>query len=705
MQPEASPGSLNAIGAVIARLPPPGWNTPVSIPLATTTDSTFERVAVVAHIFYPDLADGMLSYLDNIPVPYGLFISTDSEDKRKQISEAASRLTKPVELEIRVVPNVGRDIAPKYIAFRDIYSRYPAFVHIHSKKSPHAGDTYKNWRSYLLSHLLGSKDIVRSNLHLLSQGRIGVVYPKHADVVRNVINWGYDFDIAATLLDRIGIKLNADMVLEFPSGSMYWGRSAAISKILDLDLQVSDFPPEEGQVDGTLAHAIERALLIFVEASGHQWVRTEKARDDKAGAGVCPPFQPILASPPLPSRTEMISTDTLPISVTPVHRPHRRFNLLVPTINATQTFGGIDTALKLFTELSDAEPNSDFRVVVTDSAATEGVPARLDGFTLQQLGGEQPGRKIALDCSKRRTGQTLEVAANDVFIATAWWTAHNAFKIQEQQRVLFGSAPRVVYLIQDFEPGFYAWSSRYALADATYRKPEDTIAIFNSEELESYMSKHYALATKSVLRYEPNRKVAEALQPVPRERIILFYSRPSAIRNCFEIGIDALTLWQKRNPVLASKWQIFCIGEAFPPHLAGPLANVEVTGKMPLDEYAGMLSRASVGLSLMVSPHPSYPPLEMAFAGVKTLTNNYECKNMALRSPNITSVDEVSVNALACELERMIALAEANIGKVTDIRCAVKHIETSTSTYRAADLLAALDNPRDRGLRDRAATT
>ena len=42
------------------------------------------------------------------------------------------------------------------------------------------------------------------------------------------MNWGYDYDLARGLMDRIGVGIDKNHVLEFPSGSMFWGRSAAI---------------------------------------------------------------------------------------------------------------------------------------------------------------------------------------------------------------------------------------------------------------------------------------------------------------------------------------------------------------------------------------------------------------------------------------------------------------------------------------------
>ena len=100
-------------------------NPPVAIPLTHSRDILFEKVAVVAHIFYPDVLPQILEQLKNVPVPSGLFISTDTEEKGERIAAAiqASGLM-PVETKIEITPNRGRDIAPKIIAFKDVYKRY-----------------------------------------------------------------------------------------------------------------------------------------------------------------------------------------------------------------------------------------------------------------------------------------------------------------------------------------------------------------------------------------------------------------------------------------------------------------------------------------------------------------------------------------------------------------------------------------------------
>ena len=55
----------------------------------------------------------------------------------------------------------------------------------------------------------------------------------------------------------------------------------------------------------------------------------------------------------------------------------------------------------------------------------------------------------------------------------------------------------------------------------------------------------------------------------------------------------------------------------------------------------------AVGLSLMASPHPSYPPLEMAHFGLRTVTNGYTCKDLSRAHENIVSIPTILPDAIA----------------------------------------------------------
>ena len=174
-------------------------------------------VAILCHLFHAELAAEFRHYLRNIPVPADLFLSTDTEAKRAIPGRSLRGLGRgPVEL--RVMPNRGRDIAPKLVGFRDVHERYQLVLHLHSKMSRH-DEVLAPWRTFLLENLLGSPAIVRSVFEAFARlPRIGMIFPQYYEYIRHWLDWGANFPAASQLADRMGVNLRADAALDFPSG-------------------------------------------------------------------------------------------------------------------------------------------------------------------------------------------------------------------------------------------------------------------------------------------------------------------------------------------------------------------------------------------------------------------------------------------------------------------------------------------------------
>ncbi len=162
-----------------------------------------------------------------------------------------------------------------------------------------------------------------------------------------------------------------------------------------------------------------------------------------------------------------------------------------------------------------------------------------------------------------------------------------------------------------------------------------------------------------------NAELSARLRPASRCREILVYGRPSVLRNAFELICDGLVRWQQSDPVRASQWRVVFVGEDFPAAWAAPVQNYEVAGKLSLSDYAQRLSRASVGVSLMLSPHPSYPPLEMAEAGLITVVNQHDGKDLIRRFSGFISLASLDGEMLAEAIETAIDRAEPCVGQMT----------------------------------------
>ena len=215
-----------------------------------------------------------------------------------------------------------------------------------------------------------------------------------------------------------------------------------------------------------------------------------------------------------------------------------------------------------------------------------------------------------------------------------------------------------LYLIQDYEPGFDAWSTKYALAESTYsRDPSLVFAIYNSEELYDYFKRDgYHFAREIYFAPVLNNKLAEILsdkkaENIKREKQIIIYGRPSDERNAFEIIRYALRLWSEQYPS-ASEWKIISLGEWFDNII---LSNnvIESQGKASLEEYAEYMLSSYIGISLMISPHPSYPPLEMSTFGVKIITNIFANKDLSTFNKNIISLRNYMPENIAGKLSEL----------------------------------------------------
>ena len=331
-----------------------------------------------------------------------------------------------------------------------------------------------------------------------------------------------------------------------------------------------------------------------------------------------------------------------------------RFNLVLPSLRKTKVFAGVSTALYFFQKLTENEKYCRI-VVMGDEAYDNNFTYQIEEYSRAQVG-HRSNKELFFysDCD------TIDIAANDLFIFTSWKTAFSFRSIVKWQKDAFNIQDRKsIYLIQDFEPGFFSWSSEYMLAESTYStNPNDIIAVFNSSELASYFTMNGYCFFQEYW-FKPNlnkalkRRLLDSIDKSgnARKKRILIYGRPSEQRNAFEIIRYSLELWSETYEH-AADWEIFSLGEGF---MNITLANNTIVskGKLSLDEYADYMLSSYAGISLMASPHPSYPPLEMSTFGIRTITNKFASKDLGTFNENIISIDSCSPEEIARILARL----------------------------------------------------
>jgi WsaF, C-terminal domain/WsaF, N-terminal domain/Glycosyl transferase family 2 len=331
-----------------------------------------------------------------------------------------------------------------------------------------------------------------------------------------------------------------------------------------------------------------------------------------------------------------------------------RVNILIPTVDLEHFFGGYITKLNLARRLADR--GARVRIVTVDEV---GVLPSSWRRTLESYSGLD-GLFDRVEVVFGRESQGVEVSRSDGFVATTWWTAHIA---ASALKALGGG--RFLYLIQEYEPFTFPMGSYAALASDSYRLPHR--AMFSSELLREYFRRHelgvYAAGMEAGDRDSLSfQNAITAIDPPSaseltgrRTRRLLFYARPEphAARNMFELGVLALSRAVEKG-VFGDGWELNGIGTVERERRIelGGGAALNLLPRRKQDAYAKVLREHDLGLALMYTPHPSLVPIEMASAGMATVTNSFENKTreaMAAISPNLITA-EPSLESLAAGL-------------------------------------------------------
>ncbi|MRU15523.1 glycosyltransferase [Roseovarius sp. A21] len=230
------------------------------------------------HLHYVDLAEEFTNYLRHVPVPFHLYVSVPLDSDVKEIEELFTKVLPKAKIRIEAFENRGRDIGPFLAGFGSIISKHDYICHIHSKRSPH-NFAKNDWRLQLMTNLMGSPSVVGEVLRLFDQNPdLGIVFPEYHWSLANQISWGSNYAICTELAHLLEIEISPVVMAPFPAGSMFWARRAALAPLFDLGLSFEDFPSEGNQVDGTLAHAIERLLGNIVAATGYKLQQLSTAK-------------------------------------------------------------------------------------------------------------------------------------------------------------------------------------------------------------------------------------------------------------------------------------------------------------------------------------------------------------------------------------------------------------------------------------------
>lgn len=232
------------------------------------------RVALHIHVFFADLLNDLLQRLENQDLHLDLLMSVPSSSVSGEVESMTRGYTNGV-VDIRIVPNRGRDIGPLFTEFSEIIMKnYDVIGHFHTKKSGDVKDQAigKIWFNFLLENLLGGKHPMASIIleRMAGNEKLGLVYPDDPYVV----GWCANKQIAENLAQQLGIEELPRKYFNFPVGTMFWARTMALQPLFCKGYTWEDYPVEPLPYDGTMLHALERLLPFVVKKQGYEEILT-----------------------------------------------------------------------------------------------------------------------------------------------------------------------------------------------------------------------------------------------------------------------------------------------------------------------------------------------------------------------------------------------------------------------------------------------
>lgn len=324
-----------------------------------------------------------------------------------------------------------------------------------------------------------------------------------------------------------------------------------------------------------------------------------------------------------------------------------RFNIGVWTIEKKWAMGGLNTIFKLIPTLIS---NGHKVRIINYGFHSDELIKSFYGYISDIINiTNNDAECIELISATTYRHNIIKFNPLDNFIAGFWEPAEDFIAHRELN---YFKNDRFVYIIQDYEPSMlYRWGSEYirskdTLCDNNY------YPIFNNSEFVCGYMKQLGIIDSwkedQMLHGEPcdtsPAPVSEMIENNKNVNIV-FYSRPTVDKNIYDIKIKALKKlidFTKLNmPDIYSKLSITGIGEdtCDVVHNGFTIKNL---GKVDFKQYPSLLRKFNVGLSCIISPAFAYPCIEFPRAGIVTVVNRFENRDLEKYSDNIISCDNTA---------------------------------------------------------------
>ncbi|MEZ2419341.1 glycoside hydrolase family 99-like domain-containing protein [Luteibacter sp. RCC_6_2] len=220
--------------------------------------STQTRPCAVIHVCHPHVLKEIVSALRATGLSFRTILTVPS-GHGEAVEKEVTRLG--LDAELVVSTDRGRDVLPFLrIAGRLLDEGENIVLKLHTKRPTQRQDGTERY-SGLLDRLLTPERAITIVRAFTADPSLGVVAPEgHVQPLSfcsaaNARNVEY-------LCALAGIAQPRTETDAFVSGGMFWCRLTALAPLIDAPLTEAEFTKEAGQVDGTMAHAVERVVAL-----------------------------------------------------------------------------------------------------------------------------------------------------------------------------------------------------------------------------------------------------------------------------------------------------------------------------------------------------------------------------------------------------------------------------------------------------------
>jgi lipopolysaccharide biosynthesis protein len=247
----------------------------------SSPNGNIDHAAILIHVYYIDILEYLLETIYTDPtwiIP--LYVTT-----RHEIEEDVTNLlrTKNIQsVKVVCIENKGRDIGAFLAVLPQLHHdgiRY--ILKLHTKKSLHLKIKKTDWLQNIINKLILQNGI-NSNFQILHENtEIGLIAPA-GHILPMAFYYGLNTKKVLNLTSSFAISEQLFNNAVFIAGSMCYIKLDAIRQLVNNSNNPIQFENEEGQTDGTTAHAIERIICLLCQQNGYGVVDTNYSVSKKA---------------------------------------------------------------------------------------------------------------------------------------------------------------------------------------------------------------------------------------------------------------------------------------------------------------------------------------------------------------------------------------------------------------------------------------